>query len=84
MKLSIKAIGCWFVIAQMKKQGENITVQRIADKTSSSVAAVRSAVNELMEKGCLERKFIRNGGAIRGVSYIVKVSPTVKGAGDRE
>lgn len=78
MKLSLRALGCWFVIAQMKKQGENITLQRISDKTDSSVTSVRNAVNELEEKGFLERKFLRNGGAIKGISYIVKASPKVK------
>lgn len=81
MKLSIRALGCWFVIAQMKKQGENITLQRIANKTASSVTSVRNAVNELVEKGYLERKFIRDNGAIKGISYIVKASPKVKEAG---
>lgn len=80
MKLSIRALGCWFVIAQMKKQGENITLQSISDKTASSVTAVRNGVNELVEKGYLERKFIRNGGAIKGISYIVNADPKVKGA----
>lgn len=80
MKLSIRALGCWFVIAQMKKQGENITLQNIASKTDSSVTAIRNAVNELTEKGYLERKFIRNdkGASIMGISYIVKASPNVK------
>lgn len=81
LKLSIRAWGCWFVIAQMKKQGENITLELIASKTSSSVSAIRNAVNELIEKGYLERKFIRNEGAtIKGISYIVKASPKVKRA----
>lgn len=80
MKLSLRALGCWFVIAQMKKQGENVTLQSISDKTDSSVTSVRNAVNELTEKGYLERKFLREGGAIRGISYIVKTSPKVKEA----
>lgn len=81
MKLSLRALGCWFVIAQMKKQGESVTLQSIADKTDSSVTSVRNAVNELIDKGYLERKFIREDGAkIRGISYIVKTSPKVKEA----
>ncbi len=81
IKLSIRALGCWFVIAQMKKQGENITLESIAGKTDSSVSAIRNAVNELIEKGYLERKFIRNEGkTIKGISYIVKANPNVKRA----
>lgn len=86
MKLSIRALGCWFVIAQMKKQGENVTLQSISDKTASSITSVRNAVNELTEKGYLDRKFIRDekGKSIKGISYIVKASPKIKEAGAGE
>lgn len=80
MKLSLRALGCWFIIANMKKQGEHITIQQITEKTESSGTAVRNAINELIDKGYLERKFIRDGGMIRGISYIIKASPKTKEA----
>lgn len=79
-KLTLRALGAWFIIDRMKKQGENITLKLISEKTDSSVTSVRNAVNELEEKGYLERKFLREGGAIRGIDYTVKSSPKVKEA----
>lgn len=76
MKLTLKALGCWFVIANMKKQGEHITEGTIAEKTKSSRTAIRSAIGELIENGYLERKFLRSErGAIKGISYIIKANP---------
>lgn len=75
MKLSLKGLGCWFVIANMKKQGEHITMQCIAEKTDSSIAAVRTAIAELINKGYLKREFIRDGGIIRGIEYVIVASP---------
>lgn len=75
MKLSLKGLGCWFVIANMKKQGEHITMQCIAEKTDSSIAAVRTAIAELINKGYLKREFIREGGIIRGIEYVIVATP---------
>lgn len=75
MKLSLRALGCWFVIADMKKKGEKITIQEIGKKTESSPTAIRNGIAELIEKGYLERQFLRNKGAIKGISYVIKSNP---------
>lgn len=79
MKLSLRALGCWLVIANMKKQGEHITIQQIGEKTESSATSIRNAIGELIEKGYLERKFIRESGMIKGISYIIKANPKQEG-----
>lgn len=80
MKLSLRALGCWLVISNMKKNGENVTIKQIAEKTESSATSIRNAIAELTEKGYLDRKFLRENGRIRGVSYIIKSQPKVKEA----
>lgn len=80
MKLSLRALGCWFVIANMKKQGERITLKEIENKTESSGTAIRNGIGELIEKGYLERKFIREKGKIRGISYVIKANPRKEGS----
>ena len=63
--LSLKAKGVYFYL--MQHAGQHVTVERMVGDCAEGVAAIRRAIKELEDAGCLERERIYIN---RGAAYI--------------
>lgn len=65
-RISLKAKGMYAILMSIEKP---FTMKVLKECTSSGVVAVRSAFNELKEKGFIESRIVRENGRIVGCFY---------------
>jgi predicted transcriptional regulator len=65
-RISLKAKGMYAILMSIEKP---FTMKDIKECTSSGMVAVRTAFNELKEKGFIETTQVRENGRIVGVNY---------------
>ena len=71
--ISLKAKGMYWLIWGMQEENEeHISLSSISKHVSDGQTSIRSAINELIEKGYLERTTVRNKNLITGYKYILK------------
>lgn len=69
--ISFKAVGLYFTIETLLKNNKEITVHDLINMSSDGERLIRGALNELIEKGYIERKTLRSNGKIKGVKYSI-------------
>ena len=69
--ISYKSLGLYFAIQCLINNGEEVTVKRLIEMSNDGARLVRSALNELIEKGYVKRETLRGEGKIKGVKYTI-------------
>ena len=67
--VSYKSLGLYFAMQCLIEAGEDISVNRLINMSNDGERLVRTALNELIEKGYVKRETIRVEGKIRGIKY---------------
>lgn len=71
--LSLKAMGACLCIIKLNLKGEDVSIQAIKSVCEDGDTAIRSALNELEDKGLLARKQVRGkNGKLAGCKYILR------------
>ena len=71
--ISLKAKGVYFLLKDMIENEELISLATICENCTDKETSLRSAIQELIDNGYLERDMIREKGKIKGIDYkIVK------------
>lgn len=71
--ISLKAKGLYFLLKDMIDNEEVIFLATICENCTDKETSLRSAIQELIDNGYLERNMVREKGKIKGVNYnIVK------------
>ena len=69
--VSYKSLGLYFAIKSLASEGKEISVKELIRMSSDGEKLVRTALNELIDKGYIAREFIRAEGRIRGIKYTI-------------
>lgn len=72
-RISLKAKGMYAILMNIDKP---FTMKDIKECTSSGMVTVRTAFNELKEKGFIKTNIIRENGRIKG--YIYRLSKPIE------
>ena len=67
--ISYKSLGLYFAMESLLESGEEVSVRKLIDMSTDGDRLVRSALNELIEKGYVKRETLRGDGKIKGVKY---------------
>lgn len=71
--ISLKAKGVYFLLKDMIENEELVSLATICENCTDKETSLRSAIQELIDNGYLERDMIREKGKIKGIDYkIVK------------
>ena len=71
--IRLKAKGLYFLLKDMIDNEEVISLATICENCTDKETSLRSAIQELIDNGYLERNMVREKGKIKGVNYnIVK------------
>lgn len=71
--ISLKAKGVYFLLKDMIENEELVSLATICESCTDKETSLRSAIQELIDNGYLERNMIREKGKIKGIDYkIVK------------
>ena len=71
--ISLKAKGVYFLLKDMIENEELVSLAAICENCTDKETSLRSAIQELIDNGYLERNMIREKGKIKGIDYkIVK------------
>ena len=65
--ISYKSLGLYFAMESLLESGEEVSVRKLIDMSTDGDRLVRSALNELIEKGYVKRETLRGDGKIKGV-----------------
>lgn len=69
--ISYKSLGLYFAIESLANSGKDISVKELINMSTDGERLVRSALNELIEKGYVKRETIRGEGKIKGIKYTI-------------
>jgi Fic family protein len=69
--ISYKSLGLYFAIESLVNSGKDISVKELINMSTDGERLVRSALNELIEKGYIKRETIRGEGKIKGIKYTI-------------
>ena len=69
--ISYKSLGLYFAIESLVNSGKDISVKELINMSTDGERLVRSALNELIEKGYVKRETLRGDGKIKGVKYTI-------------
>ena len=69
--ISYKSLGLYFAMQSLISNGEDVSVKKLIEMSTDGDRLVRSALNELIEKGYVKRDTLRGEGKIKGVKYTI-------------
>ncbi len=69
--LSLKAKGLMLLVLSAKP-GESLSIETLSSRSKESIGAIKSAINELIQLGYIEKKQKRENGRFGSTSIIVK------------
>jgi predicted transcriptional regulator len=69
--ISYKSLGLYFAIESLVNSGKDISVKELINMSTDGERLVRSALNELIEKGYIKRETVRGEGKIKGIKYTI-------------
>lgn len=69
--ISYKSLGLYFAIESLINSGKEVSVKELINMSTDGDRLVRSALNELIEKGYVKRETLRGEGRIKGVRYTI-------------
>ena len=69
--ISYKSLGLYFAIESLINSGKEVSVKELINMSTDGDRLVRSALNELIEKGYIKRETIRGEGKIKGIKYTI-------------
>ena len=69
--ISYKSLGLYFAIESLINSGKEVSVKELINMSTDGDRLVRSALNELIEKGYVKRETLRGEGRIKGIRYTI-------------